>query len=298
MSLSTACDIGLSTRARPIPTLQRLLYDHQMPPLPWSTNQLKKLGFCIRDDTPIPEALPPYDEVMVFYNELAADTQTKIAGLDWASLLGDRIPEVTSRPKTIDTLRQKLQRDRSTPLSSVQDIAGVRFEAEMTLDEQDAVVNAIAGYFDHDLEACTRDLRADPHSGYRAVHLWLRLPGRVEVQIRTHLQGQWANTYEAVADVLGRGIRYNEVPQDDTGKRLVESLHKLSKDGIGTLEDRRVRIRRAFDLLDKLPLDPAEPRYVELQDLDAQLDEFEDSVKESLAGLKESFDNMRLTKKG
>jgi len=246
----------------------------------------------------MPDSLPSYDEVMVFYNELAADAQAKIAGLDWASLLGDRVPEVTSRPKTIDTLRQKLRRDRSTPLSSVQDIAGVRFEAEMTLDEQDAVANAIAGYFVHDLEACTRDLRADPHSGYRAVHLWLRLPGRVEVQIRTHLQGQWANTYEAVADVLGRGIRYNELPEDSQGQRLVEALHKLSKDGIGTLENSRVRIRRAFDILEKNSVGSSEPRYKELRDWDAQLDDFEETVQKSLADLKETFDSMRLTKKG
>jgi ppGpp synthetase/RelA/SpoT-type nucleotidyltranferase len=168
----------------------------------------------------------------------------------------------------------------------------------MTLDEQDAVANAIAGYFDHDLEACTRDLRDDPHSGYRALHLWLRLPGRVEVQIRTHLQGQWANTYEAVADVLGRGIRYNETSQDETGQRLVESLHMLSKDGIGVLEDRRVKILRTFDMLDAMAADPADPRYVELRDLDAELDEFEDSVQKSLADIKETFDNMRHTKKG
>jgi len=259
---------------------------------------LKKLGFCIRDETPIPDSLPSYDEVMVFYNDLAADTQSKIAGLDWASLLDDRVPEVTSRPKTIDTLRQKLQRDRSTPLSSVQDVAGVRFEAEMTLDEQDAVANAIAGYFGHDLETCTRDMRTNPHSGYRAVHLWLKLPGRVEVQIRTHLQGQWANTYEAAADVLGRGIRYDEVPEDDAGKLLVDSLQQLSIDGIGVLEDRRVKIRRAFDLVERSTVGDRDARVEQLRSFDSEMDKFEDAVKTSLADLKKSFDTIRITKKG
>ncbi|MDQ0755779.1 hypothetical protein [Arthrobacter sp. B3I4] len=274
-------------------------YDRWVPPLPWTTNQLKKLGFCIRDEMPIPDSLPSYDEVMVFYNDLAADTQAKIRGLDWAPLLGDRVPEVTSRPKTIDTLRQKLQRDRSTPLPSVQDVAGVRFEAEMTLDEQDAVATAIAGYFDHDLKTCIRDMRNDPHSGYRAVHLWLRLPGRVEVQIRTHLQGQWANTYEAMADVLGREIRYDEVPKDEAAMRLVDSLQKLSSDGIGVLEERRAAIRRAFDLIQTTLGDiPVDPRVDKLRSYESDMDEFEDTVKTSLADIKKSFDTMRIHKKG
>lgn len=265
---------------------------------PWPTNQMKKLGVCIRDETPIPDTLPSYDDVMVFYNDLAADTQAKIANLDWSSLLGERIPEVTSRPKTIDTLRQKLQRDRATPLTSVQDIAGVRFEAEMTLDEQDAVANAIAGLFGHDLELCTRDLRTNPHSGYRAVHIWLRLPARVEVQIRTHLQGQWANTYEAVADVLGRGIRYNELPEGE-GRKLVEELQSLSNDGIRLLEEGRIRIRQVRGrLINSGKTKAATSDLKELRGLEAELDKLERGVQTSLQELKDSYDKIRHTNEG
>jgi len=269
-----------------------------MSPLPWSTNQLKKLGFCIRDETQIPDSLPTYDDVMVFYNDLAADAQARIAALDWGPLLGERVPEVTSRPKTIDTLRQKLQRDRSTPLPSVQDIAGVRFEAEMTLDEQDAVANAIAGYFDHDLDLCTRDMRSAPHSGYRAVHLWLRLPGKVEVQIRTHLQGQWANTYEAMADVLGREIRYDGMPEDEIARKLVVGMQEISGDGISFLEKQRVRTRRRRDRLEKEKAEPSDARFKPLDKLDAQLDDFESKLAVNLAELKAGFDSIRLTRRG
>lgn len=270
-----------------------------MSELPWGTNKLKKLGACIRDETPIPPSLPSYDEVMVFYNDLAAGTQAKIAGLDWGPLLGDRIPEVTSRPKTIDTLRQKLQREKTTQLPSVQDIAGVRFEAEMTLDEQDAVANAIAGLFDHDLATCRRDMRDDPHSGYRAVHLWLRLPARVEVQIRTHLQGQWANTYEAVADVLGRGIRYNEMPEDEEAKQLVENLQSLSKNAISLLETGRVKVRRIRDRIEEANahIDRASD-IEELQQLEVDIDGLERDIQERLLDIKETYDMMRHTAKG
>lgn len=205
---------------------------------PWSGGQLKRLGKCIRDEVAVPADLPPYEEVMAFYNDVAVETQDRIQALDFESLLGSRPYEVTSRSKTIDTLRQKLQRDRATPLSSVQDVAGVRFEAEMSLDEQDAVANAIIGCFDHTQEAI-RDLRNDPHSGYRAVHVWLRLPVRVEVQIRTHLQGGWANLYEVAADVLGRDIRYGHAPSHPAAAKVVKDLHHISLDTIQELENLR-----------------------------------------------------------
>ncbi|WP_315913566.1 hypothetical protein [Arthrobacter sp. lap29] len=203
---------------------------------PWSNEKLKKLGKCILKGEDAPAAVPRYDDVMVFYNDVAAETQRLIDGLDWESLLGGRRYEVTSRPKTIDTLRQKLQRDPAVGLQNIQDVAGVRFEAEMTLDEQDAVVNAIAGLFDHDPTTCVRDLRLEPHSGYRAVHIWLRLPTRVEVQVRTHLQSAWANMYESAADVYGRDIRYGELPHDPESRVFVQTVQNLSTGNIRRLE--------------------------------------------------------------
>lgn len=231
---------------------------------------------------------------MVFYNDVAAETQAKIAALDWSPLLGDIIPEVTSRPKTIDTLRQKLQRERTTPLQNIQDIAGVRFEAEMTLDEQDAVSHAIAGVFNHERTDCERDLRNNAHSGYRAVHLWLRLPARVEVQIRTHLQGQWANTYEAAADVLGREIRYGELPGHRAGRRFVESLQEVSTREIRELEEGRSRVRRMTQRLKERDLSTP----VELETIEAQMDSMEAVVQQTLGELKERFDRMRARRKG
>jgi ppGpp synthetase/RelA/SpoT-type nucleotidyltranferase len=179
---------------------------------------------------------------MLWYNDLAASVQQRIANLNWPPLLIDRPFEVTSRPKTIDTLREKLLRDRSTPLQNVQDIAGVRFEAEMSLDEQDAVVTAICGVFDHAPATAVRDMRHQPHSGYRGVHIWLRLPARVEVQVRTHLQGSWANTYESVADVYGRDIRYGGLPEDEIPRAIVIALQQMSQQRISEIEKDRNEI--------------------------------------------------------
>lgn len=243
--------------------------------LPWSTAQLKRLSRCIEaDEEPTPE-LPAYDDVMVFFNELAVAVQRTIADLDWEPLLGDRRFEVTSRPKTIDTLRQKLQRDHSRPLPSVQDIAGVRFEAEMNLDEQDAVAQAIAGLFDHDPRECLRDLRESPHSGYRAVHVWLRFPARVEVQVRTHLQGAWANAYESAADIFGRDIRYGIMPTDEPGREVVESLHTMSAICRNVEETKRLVSRLGVS-----------------EGVHDELDELESEYREQMAKMRISFDRI------
>lgn len=207
--------------------------------LPWSNGQMRKLGKCIQSGDEPATNLPTYEEVMMHFNDVAVWVQGQIMSLDWESLLGGRNFEVTSRPKTIDTLKQKLDRDPTKPLQVIQDIAGVRFEAEMTLDEQDAVVTAIVGLFGHNPEECVKDLRVEDHSGYRAVHIWLRLPTRVEVQVRTHLQSAWANAYESLADVLGRDIRYGVMPTNESDKSAVENLQWLAVNVITEVEKLR-----------------------------------------------------------
>lgn len=168
---------------------------------------MKRLGYWIRDGGDPTGDFPSYSEVELWYSELAMEVQRKLSSYDWRKLLGHRKLEVSARAKTVDTLRDKLRRDRSTPLSSVQDIAGVRFEAEMTLSQQTAVAAEIARMYGQESEHAIHDLRSSPHSGYRAVHVWLRLPARVEVQVRTRSQGVWANAYESLADLVGRNIR-------------------------------------------------------------------------------------------
>ncbi|WP_170285638.1 hypothetical protein [Microbacterium rhizomatis] len=234
---------------------------------------------------------------MTFYNDLAAAVQRKIADLNWPPLLLERPFEVTSRAKTLDTLRQKLQRDRSTPLQNVQDIAGVRFEAEMSLDEQDAVVNAICGTFGHDMAESVRDMRTDPHSGYRAVHIWLRFPSRVEVQVRTHLQGQWANVYESAADVLGRGIRYDEMPEGELEQKLVRGLREMSTIRIARMEKDRNEIAKldllVGDLERKGITDLPEELRLRLDRLKTRGKSNEDKLKTTLAKLRTFFEQER-----
>lgn len=274
---------------------------------PWSNEKLKKLGKCIVREEEAPPGLPAYDDVMAYFNDVAADTQRRIEELDWDSLLNGRHYEVTSRPKTIDTLRQKLVRDPATGLQNIQDVAGVRFEAEMTLDEQDAVVTAIVGLFDHDVESSVRDLRSNPHSGYRAVHIWLRLPVRVEVQVRTHLQSEWANMYESLADVMGREIRYDELPSDPRKRSMVEALHSLSAVNISGLEvwkntelggaDELTKWAISIENMNRENRRRATPRYrkalAAFEEAVAKGQDLEATIRNGLQEHKEMFDNMR-----
>lgn len=265
---------------------------------PWSGAKLKKLGRHIRDGTPVDPGLPTYPDVMLWYNELAAEVMARIAATDWMPLLQDRPFEVASRPKTIDTLRQKLKRDRSTPLPNIQDVAGVRFEAEMSLDEQDAVVNAIVGMFGHD-ESCVRDMRpeAAAHSGYRAVHIWLKLEARVEVQVRTHLQSMWANMYESAADHYGRDIRYGALPNDESQRRVVLALQDISTKRIAQMErdrNERTTLQLAVEEL-ALPADSEEHASIQsrLKRIRAREQSNERRTEKDLAQLKAFFESAR-----
>lgn len=194
----------------------------------WTNGDLRRLGDALAAGSTSIEMHDRYNAVMFWHNDLAAEVAATLYITNWQACPPDRF-DITARPKTIDTLVQKLQRERRLTLDQVQDVAGVRIDADITLDEQTALAEEVAAHFGE--RSRVRDLRDNPHSGYRAVHVWLRLPpGRVEVQIRTVAQSAWANTYERIGDLLGRGIRYNEMPEDDDAREMVEAMHRMSDD--------------------------------------------------------------------
>lgn len=251
-------------------------------PSPWGSKQLRRLGEWIRDGGDEPSNAPSYGDVELWYSALAAEVQLRLREHDWRSILGHREIEVSARAKTIDTLRDKLRRDRNTPLSSVQDIAGVRFEAEMTLSQQASVAEAIAEMYGQDPEKAIHDLREKPHSGYRAVHVWLRLPARVEVQVRTRLQGAWANIYEELGDMIGRGIRYGELPTQPELRGITRALQDLGEQTIPEREKLTEFAAWWSDESDRRRFEEAQSAE---RDLVAELD----AIKEVLLTLKEPF---------
>lgn len=204
---------------------------------PWSGKGLRRLSESLRLGTEPPANTPAYDDVLIWFDDLTAAVYGHLAAVDWSDVLGDdRVVQITSRAKTIDTLREKLQRTPDISLGYVQDVAGVRIEANMTLTEQDAVAEHVATLFGHGQDS-VKDLREDAHSGYRAVHVWLRLPGgRVEVQVRTDSQGRWANAFESLADVYGRQIRYGGTVSHPSAQELIDQMRILSTETLARAE--------------------------------------------------------------
>lgn len=198
----------------------------------WSQNELRALGKALRDGTAPPTKAPEYEDVLAWYLDFAGDVLQYLESLDW-SPLGLKVAPGTSRPKTMGTLIEKLQRNHSTPLQNVGDLAGVRIDADMILSVQTAFADSVEKIIGDEVgpeNVFIEDLRGGEHSGYRAVHVLAKYPaGRCEIQLRTRLQSAWANAYELLAMIVGRGIRYGESPEDPSARKLVESMQEQSQ---------------------------------------------------------------------
>lgn len=79
-------------------------------------NQLRKLGKMIRDGLDTGSGSPSYDDVLAWYDELAAYVVGYLWNVDWSPLLGERRPQVISRVKTIDTPRFRTSQESGSKL--------------------------------------------------------------------------------------------------------------------------------------------------------------------------------------
>ncbi|AEX42350.1 GTP pyrophosphokinase [Corynebacterium diphtheriae] len=212
--------------------------------VPFSKSQVNKQGSRWRDGMKFDPK--PIDDYMTFSASHTTELLS-IADQTISSLILDINPNdeekvrpdtksyaLSARVKSEDTLLQKLRRMKNTPLMNIHDVAGIRFDCDLTLTEQTKVAEAFAeGFKNHGAKRVDiKDFRQHPHSGYRAVHLHIRsTAGRSEMQIRTALQSKWANLYEEAADIFGRSIRYlhegEAVPPGAT--QTVEELQDVSK---------------------------------------------------------------------
>lgn len=145
---------------------------------------------------------------------------------------------VSHRKKTVSTLLDKIR--RGTPLSSMQDVVGIRIVGAMVNPaKQNDIVGALVSRFDRPK---VTDRRAKPTHGYRAVHVIPKVDGHpVEIQVRTGFQHAWANATESIADRWGRGIRYGDPPSgadpDEVARRVDALAHwTAASDAIAAIE--------------------------------------------------------------
>jgi hypothetical protein len=125
---------------------------------------------------------------------------------------GDRIP-VAQRLKREEQIMRKLARFPDTRLSNMGDIGGCR-AVLADRSRVDGVLKRIKKNWE--VHGRIRDTRDEPaESGYRAVHvIVIRDRRRIEVQLRTPLEHEWALAVERTGIRLGIGLKEGEGPDD------------------------------------------------------------------------------------
>jgi putative GTP pyrophosphokinase len=126
--------------------------------------------------------------------------------------------EPTGRPtKSTPSIVDKLCRE-SIRLTQIQDIAGCRLIAK-DIANQDQIASSLCKLFEN---TTIIDRRGTPSHGYRAVHIIVRIHGKlIEVQVRTELQHLWAELSEKLADIFGQKVKYGD--GNDDIKRLLNT---------------------------------------------------------------------------
>ena len=142
-----------------------------------TNGQIDRLGERLRSSPVVePADLELLQELRRDYDDAMREAQSRIV---------EALPEIgtpTARLKTVQTLIGKLRREPKMNLSQMQDIAGLRLVRDLSLRGQTALATSVAELFDNPR---TVDRRARPTFGYRAVHVVVRVSGRlVEVQLR------------------------------------------------------------------------------------------------------------------
>lgn len=204
--------------------------------LPYTKTRINKIGEAFITNPDNSHATIELNNVMLCYTEVAGRLKAHIEGV--LELFPEQLPSlsVTERVKTRDTLLSKMKKTKLT-LTNVQDVVGLRVEADVTTSQQFEIAQFLKSAFISHSPEIKNYLDGSGHSGYRAIHIWLNVGLKVEIQIRTTLQGKWANLYEVAADVIGREIRYDWFPEDPTEREVVKALQDLSLNNVTHVEN-------------------------------------------------------------
>lgn len=120
-------------------------------------------------------------------------------------------PVVAQRLKRVPTIAGKLLREPGMKLARMGDIGGVR----AIMPDREAAYRIANRLRRNWTIVRFSDYIARPKpDGYRALHLINRHRGRlVEVQLRTPLQDDWANTVEAFSRAFAPGLKFGHGPE-------------------------------------------------------------------------------------
>ncbi|MFT3953805.1 MAG: RelA/SpoT domain-containing protein [Piscinibacter sp.] len=210
-----------------------------------SSKQVQKLGDRLRDGEAGPEELELLD---TFRREFDAPLLLLSESI-CRSLRGARIPFLLSgRAKRTKSIIRKLRRpsNRHMDLSRMDDIVGIRAIVS-TAEAQQHALSVVADAHKQVRDAF--DYRDEAAGRYRAVHLVLGEPARrVEVQIRTCAQHQWADVCERFGERAKEGDPTDEESAylRDLGQYCIDVDRGASVDHNPRFRDAMMLMQRRF----------------------------------------------------
>ncbi|MFE1112241.1 nucleotidyltransferase family protein [Streptomyces rochei] len=259
--------------------------------LPFSKSQVVRLGErLVKAGEPSDEDLVALSELLLAYDDTLACALEQVRALGF---------EPTSRVKNTGTILEKLTRHGGSWLKSMQDLAGMRIVIDGNRTDQNEAVARIAQLFAAEgREPKVTDRRVQPSEGYRAVHVIVYSEGLpVEVQVRTRWQHEWADMFEKLADLIGRGIRYGEPPTHwwSAIERMTEGETPEKASAARRLYDISYKwhvltVKSAISLSDMI--DALEEAEVTVGVEAADLRKYWADVRQHLADLREQMDGM------
>ena len=221
------------------------------PPTP---SQVKKAGDRIRravegGGEPSSEDLHLLDVLRSWHGAIHNELQLRLGSAisrERASLPSTDVV-ITGRPlKTREAIIAKLVRERSR-LNRIQDIVGARVVVP-DMATQQAVLEVALREFAENSPVIAKDTRdAGDGLGYRGLHVVVLIAGRyAEIQIRTGLQGLWAQVVEKLDEVAGSDLKHGS-GLEETLDWLRAFSERLGRVEHGEKVDTRTAVGTAAD---------------------------------------------------
>lgn len=191
----------------------------------YSRKEIDRAGKVIISSSPdvfaLAEAIVKVDDWRKLHLPVIEELSAKVADL----LLKEKVPVAFSskRLKRMKSIKEKLIRTSNMGLGGVQDIGGGRFvfeDMQSLLRAKDIIVKATFDKFtlDHELYDY---VNRPKDSGYRSIHFVYKYSDansesdgmRVEIQIRTKLQHDWATAVETAELISNSSLKASQGDQ-------------------------------------------------------------------------------------